>query len=189
MSTYPFPAELQGVESEEDYNDWLSGVFRRFGWDVEQEVQSDDRTARADLIISHDIWGKLGVECKFQNRIRPRNWATALKQVQRYADHQFNGEQLESWAISVAEPVTEEKDEFMHEFSRALDFREFMNVMDVGVVRMDRRIEIIFNNSNPLVKIPVCDIHHTDGQLYAPAESRLEECVNREAVEYVSGAT
>jgi len=189
---YPYPRSLVGAfNDEEEYVDWLVDTFERFGWDCRTEVPSDSLDSRADIITEHEHWGVFGIECKYKRKLRPRNWANALKQLQRYSNEMFHGEEVANWAIATFESKyveeAEKQDDLfdIRKSQLAAGYREFMNTVGYGVLRHDTRFELIFNNSNPMVKIPVAEIKYPTGQMQPPSVDRLKDCDTEEAEQYL----
>lgn len=191
-NTYPYPSELgEAFSDEEEYVGWLVDVFERVGWECNQEVTSDSGECRADIIAHHDKWGNHGIECKYKSELRPRVWAQALQQVERYSETRFNGNKIDNWAIAAFESdqiaEAESQDDYfdLRQGMGISGYREFMNCMGYGILRHQTRVELIYNNSNPMVKIPIAEIEYPSGNLEPPSIRRLRECDTNDALEYV----
>lgn len=185
VEAYPYPKDLIGLDDESEYRDSLRDLFNRFGWNAETEVTSDCGTCRADLIVRHSKWGTVGIECKYGNDTRPSMWANALKQVQRYSDVEFGSENISRWAVSVEARKDPDDDMFGHRKKvKSSGYREFMNVMGYGFLQTHTAVEMIFNNSTPMVKFPIASIAYPSGKLTAPSIQRLQQCDTPEAHQY-----
>jgi len=188
---YPYPRRMENrFDSEEEYADWLAQTLRRFGWVAHREVPSSDGVARADIIAKHGVWGVIGAECKFGERVRPRDWAQAYKQTERYSGKRFRGEVVDNWAVGVTQndgiANTSQDERFeQRQKSRSLGYREFLNTLDCGVLNHHTRLQFVFNNSNPMTKPPIAEVEYPTGKLQAPSPERLEECTTDAAVEYL----
>jgi len=186
IEAYPYPIGLVGLSDESEYRDTLSSIFQQFGWVVKKEVTSMCKTSRADLIVSNEKWGTFGIECKYGEKTRPRMWAKALKQAQRYNELDFGEGGIDGWVVTVESELSATDNPFdQREKRQRRGYREFMNVMGIGVLRTDTKLELVFNNSNPMVKIPIAQIEYPTGELLAPSPKRLEDCDTKEAKEYL----
>lgn len=187
--TYPYPRRLiRGFDDETEYVDWLADVFERFGWDVLREVLSDSGDSRVDLFVEHDVWGVVGIECKYKSSARPRTWATAIRQLDRYSNEEFAGRTFDNWVLAVIDEAVFEDTEDLYEARRQEKhdfFREFVNCMGYGLLRNETRMELVFNNSNPMVKVPVADVDSPSGELISPSDRRLERATSVEVLSYL----
>ena len=189
VKAYPYPRRMaEGFNDEQEYADWLAQTLRRFGWSAYREYRSADREARADIVAAHDVWGVIGVECKFSDRTRPRDWAQAYKQARRYEGKMFRGKEVTNWAVAVAQNegiADTSRDERFDQRTKDSGYREFLNVLDCGVLSHGTRLEFVFNNSNPMTKPPIAEVEHPTGELKSPPLRRLRKCKTDEALEYL----
>jgi len=185
--SYPWPPALsEGFDNEKKFVKWLRNTLERYGWVVELEVTSKSGSSRADMIITHDRWGRFGVECKHGDR--PRKCGNAIKQIRQYRDEEF-GKPIDAWVACLC--PTEYYVDCEDDHSRKKKnfetgyYRELLNTLNIGIIRLDTRLEIVFNNSNPMVKIPVAEIHYNRNELMAPGLERLQRCSSHPVKEYI----
>jgi len=57
--------------NEDEFQEWLQHTFRSHGWKAFREVSPSGTDYRADLLVHHDNWGWIGIECKYMSS--PRN--------------------------------------------------------------------------------------------------------------------
>lgn len=190
---YPYPSRMtHGFDAESDFRNWIASTLERFGWNAKKEVWSDCRTVRADIITEHEIWGKIGIECKFRDHTTSRDYAQAYKQIREYSQKEFGDERIDNWVAAVgedymvADSTQDERFERAESINFGGTFREFLNNLNVGTLRLERRLEFVFNNSNPMVKPPIADIEYPTGELTAPPIKRLNECDVYEVHSYLA---
>lgn len=178
IMTTQINAIKKGFEDHDEYKNWLADVFDRYGWESETEVSSDDGSAICDIIVEHDFWGMVGIECKYKDEIEGRTVADALTQVQRYSYCRYNRKKVDNWAIAISERPGVSK--YQYNVSSSL-----VNGMNCGVLRTVRKLELKFNNSNPMVNIPIANVSYEDGSLEEVKPRRLEECKTQDALDYL----
>lgn len=181
---YPFPAELyEGFADESEYRIWLADKFREFGWDAWEEVKSNDGTSRADLVVEKEPWGVIGIELKYADKLTPRYWAGALKQIKKYESKSF-GLGIDNWAVGSdqSELAGRRHQQAMRNYEV---FKQFFNVLGYGWLRTERVFSIVFNYSNPAVKVPIADIGYKYAEMDVPSAIIYERRQTKEAIDYV----
>jgi hypothetical protein len=189
-NTYPIPREVaDGFSEESNFRNWIAGLLGEVGWGVSQEVTSKNGNCRADIIAVHERWGKVGIECKYENKDAPRAYAEALQQVERYKSADFGDRTPENWVVAVTKPmphVSDNESAFEErEWMYSSGWRQFFNTLGIGTLRLHRHIEFTFNYSNPRVKIPIASVDYPTGRTVSPEASRILECETDEAVRYL----
>lgn len=184
---YPFPKKLLDLDSEGEFESWFVEVLGRLGFDVSRQVKSKDGSSRVDVIAESDKWGTHGVELKYGPKVRPRDWSAALSQVARYSEKRFDGFEIDNWAVAVVERPHEDDGWYsVWDGRRKQGFRELFQSLGIGTVSVTGRIEIVYNNSNPMVKIPIANIEYDTARVVAPELNRLAKADTSEAHEYLS---
>lgn len=185
VNSYPWPSEYyHGFEKESEYSDWLKSIFDKMNWRVRREVTSMTGQARADIIAAHRKWGTFGIECKPD--LRPRNVADAIEKVNRYKEERFRGFSIDGWAIAVARRKCSlqgydhewpETDEYYvgRQSSWAAFAAQTVNCLGVGWLSHNGGMEIVFNESNPMIKIPVAAVSYPDGDIESYSLSKLQD--------------
>jgi len=184
--TYPFPKDLLELNSEEEFEVWFTDVLNRLGFKASRQVQSEDGSSRVDVIAESDKWGTHGIELKYASKVRPRDWSAALSQVARYSRKTFGGFEVDNWAVAVVERPHEEDGRYsVWDARRKQGFREMLQSLGVGTISVTGRIEIVYNNSNPMAKIPVGNIEYDTAVVVAPELRRLVKVDTPETYEYL----
>lgn len=89
-------------DNEKELQKWLRQEFVSYGWDAHREVSPIGSDYRADLVVYHENWGWIGIECKYMSS--PRNGkkvGEAIEQiVWKYRGERYMyGEQIDLWAF------------------------------------------------------------------------------------------
>lgn len=89
-------------EDEKELQSWLKEEFLSYGWEAYREVSPKGTDYRADLIVYHENWGYIGIECKYMSS--PRNGkkvGEAIEQiVAKYRSERYlYGDQVDLWAF------------------------------------------------------------------------------------------
>jgi len=185
VDSYPWPRDYyDGFQDESEYSDWLKYVFEKMNWRVRREVTATSGKSRADIIAAHRKWGTFGIECKPD--LRPRNVADAINKISRYAGERFRGFTVDGWCIAVARRKTSLK-AYNHDRPVTDDYyvarqgtwqtfaSQLANCLGIGWLSHSGGMEIVFNESNPMVKIPIADVSYPSGELESFGLSHLQD--------------
>jgi hypothetical protein len=95
------PAHTPDFESEDQMQEWLEGEFESAGWTAVREVSPHNSNLRADLLVHHEDYDWIGIECKYMSS--PRNGkkiAEAVEQiVTKYRGRKYIGKKIDLWAF------------------------------------------------------------------------------------------
>jgi len=95
-------SELEFAD-ERAYQKWLKEQFLKHGWEAHREISPKGTDFRADLIVYHENWDWIGIECKYMSS--PRNGkkvGEALQQIlKQYRGETYLGDkQIDLWVMS-----------------------------------------------------------------------------------------
>lgn len=86
-----------------ELQEWLKQQFRSYGWKAIRETSPAGTDYRADLIVHHDNWGWIGIECKYMSS--PRNGKKVGEAIEQIL-YKYRGErypiadqQIDLWAL------------------------------------------------------------------------------------------
>ena len=93
--------DLGKLDNEDELQVYLKEQFEAQGWNVRREVSPDGSESRVDLILSHDVFGRIGVETKY---IGKRGGDIILAQghhqiTQQYWNETYDGDKIVLWAL------------------------------------------------------------------------------------------
>jgi len=98
------PVSELDFSNEDEFQEWLQRRFRSHGWEAFREVSPSGTEYRADLLVHHDNWGWIGIECKYMTS--PRNGkkvGEAIEQIlTKYRGEEYPPatEEVDLWAMS-----------------------------------------------------------------------------------------
>lgn len=156
---------LYNFESEQDFKEGFIEDIQTYHWETETEVWSDCGSARVDVIAEHPSVGRLGFELKFMDGKTGILAAEALKQLVKYRNCEFGGEQIKLWALAVctSDTVTKREKNLI---------RSMFNDFGFGFVHYSGfRLTIYFGMLN--AKIPLKQPHRVEDMGWI--EKRVEE--------------
>lgn len=100
MMTYR-RADLDKLNDEDELQVYLKDQFETQGWNVRREVRPDGSENRVDLILSHGVFGRIGVETKYVGRkggdIVPAKGHHQI--TQQYWNETYGGDKIALWAL------------------------------------------------------------------------------------------
>lgn len=166
---YEWPAETEEddrricgrLESEEELQVWLENYFEKHGWTAIREVSPARSSVRADLIVEHDDYGRIGIEAKYFKRDGGAKIAQAHHQIiKKYRGKKFIGKRIDLWAICPyfhgmnSQRATLSTNQ-QHLRSRLM--REMFCKHGIGYIGLDTSEPLLidFAYSVPVAKIPV----------------------------------
>ena len=89
------------LSDEDELQIYLKEQFERQGWTVMREVNPDHSNLRVDLLLSHDTFGRIGIETKYvQKTDGDIILAEGHKQItRRYWNEKYQDEKILLWAL------------------------------------------------------------------------------------------
>ncbi len=88
-----------GIDCEEDLQEYLEAGMESNGWTVLREVKPKSSEYRADIVASRDDIGWVGIECKYVTG-GPVVAAKAARQVfDKYADEKYLNTKVSAWGV------------------------------------------------------------------------------------------
>lgn len=145
-------------ENEDHLQRWLETQFESAGWKAIREVKPHFSNYRADLIVHHDDWGWIGIECKYMSSTRNgRNAAKALEQiVSQYRGRSYIGNKIFLWVFCP----------YFHKEDPNASFqtlRELFCYFGIGVINLYRsNLKMNFSHSNRDAKILIKSFNDYD---------------------------
>lgn len=91
-----------GINSETALVDFLDQGLSSHGWHTDREVSPKGYDYRVDLIASHEVFGRIGIEAKHITKAGGggKKIARAHEQITRqYWDKEYSGEKILLWAV------------------------------------------------------------------------------------------
>jgi len=165
---------------ESELQFWLKKQFRKHGWDAYREVTPKGTQYSADLIVHHDNYGWIGIECKHMNSLRSGSYVgRAVDQIL----FQYRGEtypkgagEIDFWAVC---PYTETD---RREIGATQTIRELLCHFGIGILwpsEKSQYMKLDFAYSDSDTKI---QIGTPESDEYGDIE-RISEMVSKKMVE------
>lgn len=103
-----YSSGIPEFDDEQAFQDYLEERFEASGYTAIQEVSPHGSRYRADMLLMHDRYGRIGLELKYLTG--GTDAATAHKQiVDQYAGRKYLGERVEKWAFAPYMPKLREE--------------------------------------------------------------------------------
>jgi hypothetical protein len=160
------------LDSEDELQEWLESHFEENGWTAIREVQPHGSDYQADLLVNHDRYGWIGIECKYFDHDGGAKIAKAHHQiVSKYRGKKYiKNNRVNLWAIAPyfkGIGATSRYYRNQQELRQTL-IREMFCAHGIGIIKLNRPILLVdFAYSQNASKIPVSesnkyDCHHND---------------------------
>lgn len=112
--------DLDELNNENELQIYLKEQFESQGWNVRREVCPDKSESRVDLILSHDVFGRIGVETKYVGK---RGGDIILAQghhqiTQQYWNETYDGDKIALWALCPY--ITSSYDESIEQYTKTV---------------------------------------------------------------------
>ena len=101
MATENLYHTLPDFPNEDALQTWLEDYFESHGWTAIREVSPHNSNHRADLLVHHDDYDWIGIECKHMKSPRAgRKVAEAMDQIiSKYRGRKYIGNRVDLWAF------------------------------------------------------------------------------------------
>ena len=138
---------------------YLAEQFEQRGWGVKREVRPDNSQYRVDLLLSHPVFGRVGIETKFMRQGDGGGIvAEAHEQItQQYWDEEYGGEKVLLWALCPYSARQRSRDGFGESRAGVKKgfIREFFCHYGIGFLDLWTPASLItYNYSDTEMKIP-----------------------------------
>lgn len=129
---------LPVFHTESDFQDWLEEKFESEGWTAIQEVSPHRSNYRADLLLMHDEFGRIGMELK---RLTGGSDAGRAHQqiVRQYSGKKYIGERVDKWAFAPYMPklqYDQEKRQPQFQWGKLEVLEHFFQSYGIGVLNV-----------------------------------------------------
>lgn len=128
--------ELPEFETEKEFQNYLESELEDSGYTAIQEVSPDRSNYRVDLLLMHDIYGKIGLELK--RLTGGTDAADAHRQiVKQYSREKYLGDKVRKWVFAPYMPkLQSEQEHTMHGFQagKLEVLKHFFQSYGIGVL-------------------------------------------------------
>ena len=160
-------------DDEAELQEWLQSQFRYHGWAAQREVSPRRSNVRADLLVTHESWGTIGIECKYLSSNRNgKKIGEAIEQILwKYRGRRYNGDRrVDLWAVC---PYIKKRYDGTRGNRQTI--REILCHLGIGIIWPYTPIKIDFAYSSSETKIQLGD---ESGTRYGDRE-RIEKMVEK----------
>ena len=148
------------LDSEDELQEWLESYFEDNGWTAIREVSPHRSNYSADLIVQHDKFGWIGIECKYFERDGGSKIAKAHHQIiSKYRGEKYiKNNKIDLWCLCPYFKGIEDRSRYgrnQQELRQTL-IREMFCAHGIGVLMLNRRRLLLdFAYSHRASKIPI----------------------------------
>jgi hypothetical protein len=175
------------LRSEKELQEWLEQNFEKHGWTAIREISPHNSTRRADLLVEHDDYGRIGIETKYFDGDGGAKAAKAHHQITRqYRGRTYLTDRVNKWAIcpyfwGINSPdyISYQRPNIRSEF-----LREFFCSHGIGFIDLNRPDMLIdYAYSDRAMKIPVAGAR-TEKYVDAVDIEKIEDYISRKRSKY-----
>jgi len=191
-----------GLKDEDDMQERLEEEFTECGWRVAREEKTRDGAGRADLIVSCDKFGTIGIETKFFNRDGGAKLADAHHQIikkyrgEEFGSVWFSDGPIDLWAFCPCfaghhrenpERWYEQRATFRKRFAREFFCRHGVGFLDIGAGGDSLVIDFGYSMAERKIPVAAESRHHENVDITAIRESVQKKIEEYSYTESVSG--